>query len=452
MGTARMSTLMLKISIPIICSMMMQALYNIVDSLFVARMPDAPGIAHTGEIAVNALTLAFPIQMLFVAFGIGTGVGVGAMLSRELGQKKMEAVARVAGNGITLSLIMSAIFFLFGLFGIDPYLHTQTDDPNVLSMGHTYLTICTLLCFGNVMYGIFEKLLQATGRSLLSTIAMISGALTNIILDPIMIYGLLGFPALGIAGAAWATVIGQMVSLAISMVFHYTKNKEVKSGLSYMRLKPSTVRGIFSIGISAIVMQALMSFMTYGVNIIFARVSQNAVTAYGIFYKIQQFIFFAGFGIRDAITPVISYNYGAGSRKRVREGEKWGILYTIVVMLIGTALLQLCAAPLTGLFGLRAETETLCMRAMHIVSLGFVFAGVNISAQGIFQALQTGNSSLAVSLLRLLIIPLPLAFVFTLTGNPEYMIWWAFPIGEAVAAAAAVCLLIRINRLRLKKN
>ncbi len=219
-----------------------------------------------------------------------------------------------------------------------------------------------------------------------------------------------------------------------------------------MRLKPSTVRGIFSIGISAIVMQALMSFMTYGVNIIFARVSQNAVTAYGIFYKIQQFIFFAGFGIRDAITPVISYNYGAGSRKRVREGEKWGILYTIVVMLIGTALLQLCAAPLTGLFGLRAETETLCMRAMHIVSLGFVFAGVNISAQGIFQALQTGNSSLAVSLLRLLIIPLPLAFVFTLTGNPEYMIWWAFPIGEAVAAAAAVCLLIRINRLRLKKN
>ena len=249
------------------------------------------------------------------------------------------------------------MFFIFGLTGIDVYLKSQTSDPIVLGMGRTYLRICTLLCFGNLLYGIYEKLLQSTGKTILSTTAQIAGALTNIVFDPIMIYGLLGCPRMGIAGAAWATVMGQMVSLVLAMIFQYTKNKEIKSGFRYLKPDGRTIRGIYSIGISAIIMQALMSFMTYGVNIIFGAVSASAVTAYGIFYKIQQFIFFAGFGLRDAITPIISYNYGMGSQKRVKEGIKCGLIDTTVVMLIGLVLMQLFAHPLAQIFGLTQETD-----------------------------------------------------------------------------------------------
>lgn len=449
MGTEKISKVMLSMGIPIIVSMVLQAMYNIVDSMFVANMADEPGIAHTGEYAVNALTLAFPVQMLIVAFGIGTGVGVGAMLSRMLGLKDTEEAARVAGNGVFLGIVLSAVFFIFGLTGIDVYLKSQTSDSIVLGMGRTYLRICTLLCFGNLLYGIYEKLLQSTGKTILSTTAQIAGALTNIVFDPIMIYGLLGCPRMGIAGAAWATVMGQMVSLVLAMIFQYTKNKEIKSGFRYLKPDGRTIRGIYSIGISAIIMQALMSFMTYGVNIIFGAVSASAVTAYGIFYKIQQFIFFAGFGLRDAITPIISYNYGMGSQKRVKEGIKCGLIDTTVVMLIGLVLMQLFAHPLAQIFGLTQETETLCVRAMHIISLGFVFAGINIALQGVFQALQSGNSSLIVSVLRLLAVPLPLAYVFTRMANAEQLIFWAFPAGELVAAAVALILLKRCYQKRV---
>ncbi|MDD6254396.1 MAG: MATE family efflux transporter [Eubacteriales bacterium] len=449
MGTEKVSSLLMKMGMPIVLSMMLQAMYNIIDSMFVARMPDMNGIEHTGEMAVNALTLAFPVQMLFVAFGIGTGVGVGAMLSRQLGQNDREGVARTAGNGVTLSLIMYAIFVLFGLFGMDPYLKSQTSDPVILNMAHQYLAICTFLSIANIMWGIYEKLLQSTGRTQLSTAAQIIGALTNIVLDPIMIYGLLGFPTMGVVGAAAATVIGQFATTIIAMFFQYRKNKEIPAGWKYLKLDGSTVKGIYSIGISAIIMQALMSFMTYGVNIIFGQVSASTVTAYGIFYKIQQFIFFAGFGLRDAITPVISYNYGRGSRERIVQGEKWGMIYVTVVMVIGLVLMQFFATPLARVFGLTEETEELCVRAMHIISAGFIAAGISIAAQGIFQALESGNSSLIVSLLRLLIIPLPLAYAFTLSDNALSLIWWAFPIGEFAAAVVAVVLLARANKKRL---
>lgn len=331
------------------------------------------------------------------------------------------------------------------------YLHSQTQDTRILGMGSTYLKICTLLCVANILYGIYEKLLQSTGKTIFSTIAQISGALTNIVLDPIMIYGLLGFPRLGVAGAAWATVIGQFVSLIVAMFFHYAKNQEIPSGLKYMKLESNTVRGIYSIGFSAIIMQALMSFMTYGVNIIFGLVSANAVTAYGIFYKIQQFVFFAGFGLRDAITPLVSYNYGRGDEKRVKEGIKYGLLYTIVVMLIGLIVLQLFARPLAEVFGLTAETEELCVRAMRIISTGFLFAGFSIASQGIFQALQSGNSSLIVSILRLLAIPLPLAYILTKTAYPENVIWWAFPVGELISAIVTIILLIHVSSAIFKR-
>jgi multidrug efflux pump len=450
MGTDPVPQVLLKMGIPIICSLVLQACYNIVDSMFVARMPDMNGIAHSGELGVNALTLAFPIQMLIIAFGVGTGVGVNALLSRSLGQKNTKKLALAAGNGVTLGIIIYLCFVLFGIFGIRGYLTSQTSDADILNMATTYLQICTFLSIFIIEFGIYEKFLQSTGKTIYSTIAQISGALTNIVFDPIMIYGLLGCPAMGIAGAAWATVLGQMVSFVLAAFFQYTKNKEIPSGIIYLKPDGRTIREIYSIGTSAIIMQALMSVMTYGVNIIFGHVSSSAVTAYGIFYKIQQFIFFAGFGIRDAVTPLISYNYGMGSQKRVREGIRYGLIDTEIIMLAGILILELFAHPLARVFGLTAGTETLCVRAMRMIAPGFIFAGISIAAQGVFQALESGTYSLIVSLLRLLIVVLPLCWIFSQTNDPETMIWLAFPISEAISAVVAVFLMKKAERTKVE--
>lgn len=450
MGTERIPKIMLDMGIPMILSMVLQACYNIVDSMFVARIPDGNGIVHAGEYAVNALTLAFPIQMLIVAFGIGTGVGVNALLAKSLGQNDRKKVAKVAGNGVMLGIIIYVCFFIFGLFGIDSYLKSQTKDAVILSMGKTYLLICTLLCFGMVMFSIYEKLLQSTGKSMYSTTAQIVGAVANIVLDPIFIFGWFGVPAMGVAGAAYATVIGQVVSMAIAMFFHYRKNKEVASGISYLKLDFSIVKEIYTIGLPAIIMQALMSFMTYGVNIIFGAVSMAAVTAYGIFYKVQQFVFFAGFGLRDAITPIVSFNYGMGNQKRVREAIRYGVIYISLIMAVGIILLQVFAAPLVAVFGLSDETAILCILAIRIISAGFFLAGFNIAIQGVFQALGCGISSLVISLLRLFVIVLPLAWIFSKFENAAVAIWFAFPAAEAVAFIAAAALMKRANKNIIK--
>lgn len=447
MGTEAVPKVMLGMGIPMILSMVLQACYNIVDSMFVARIPDSEGIVHAGEYAVNALTLAFPVQMLIVAFGIGTGVGVNAMLAKSLGQRDEEKVAKAAGNGISLALIIYAVFLLFGLFGVKAYIGSQTRDTVILAMGNSYLAICSIVSFGIILFSIYEKLLQSTGKTMYSTIAQVSGAVCNIVLDPIMIFGYFGLPAMGIRGAAYATVIGQIVSMLVAMWFHYRKNTEVKSGRKYLKLEPSIVKEIYKIGLPAIIMQALMSFMTYGVNLIFGTVSQSAVTAYGIFYKIQQFIFFAGFGLRDAITPIVSFNFGMGDQKRVKQGIFYGLLYVGIIMLAGIVGLELFAGPLIGLFAMSKETADLCILATRIIAAGFLFAGGNIALQGVFQALGCGLESLVVSLLRLCIIVLPLAWIFAQLGNAQFMIWWAFPIAELVALLVAVVCMWRVNKL-----
>ncbi|MBD5556537.1 MAG: MATE family efflux transporter [Roseburia sp.] len=450
MGTGAVPKVMLSMGVPIILSMVLQACYNIVDSMFVARIPDADGIKNMGEYAVNALTLAFPVQMLIVAFGIGTGVGVNALLAKSLGQRDEEKVAKAAGNGITLALIIYAVFLVFGLLGVKAYIGSQTKDEVILAMGISYLSICSIASFGIILFSIYEKLLQSTGKSVYSTIAQISGAVVNIVLDPILIFGYFGLPEMGIRGAAYATVIGQVASMLIAMFFHYRKNTEVKSGREYLKLEKGIVKEIYVIGLPAIIMQALMSFMTYGVNLIFGTVSQAAVTAYGIFYKIQQFIFFAGFGLRDAITPIVSFNYGMGDKKRVKQGVFYGILYTEVIMLVGLIGLELFANPLIGLFAMSEETEALCVMATRIVAAGFLFAGGNIAVQGVFQALGCGLESLIVSLLRLCVVVLPLAWLFTMLENADFMIWWAFPIAELAALFATVLFMLRAEKKIIK--
>lgn len=450
MGTGSVSKVMLSMGIPMILSMVLQACYNIVDSMFVARIQDSGNITHMGEYAVNALTLAFPVQMLIVAFGIGTGVGVNALLAKSLGQQDKEKVAKVAGNGVSLAFIIYTVFLLFGLFGTKAYIGSQTKDDIILEMGTSYLSICLVMSFGIILFSIYEKLLQSVGKTVYSTIAQVSGAVVNIVLDPIMIFGYSGLPKMGITGAAYATVIGQIISMLVAMYFHYTKNTEVKSGKKYLKLERKIVKEIYVIGLPAIIMQALMSFMTYGVNIIFGNVSQAAVTAYGIFYKIQQFIFFAGFGLRDAITPMVSFNYGKGDKKRVKEGIFYGMLYIGIIMLIGLVILETFTNPLVGLFDMSKETENLCILASKIIATGFLFAGGNIAIQGVFQALGCGLDSLIVSVLRLCVVVLPLAWLFTKFANADFMIWWAFPIAEFVAFLVAVALLLHANNKIIK--
>lgn len=297
------------------------------------------------------------------------------------------------------------------------------------------------MSFGITFFSIYEKLLQATGRSLFSTIAQIAGAVTNIILDPIMIYGLLGFPEMKVKGAALATVIGQIVSLVTALIFHIKFNTEIAKKLRYKKPDMKIIKGIYSIGLPAIIAQALMSIMTYGMNVILGSVSVDAVTAYGLYYKVQQFFLFAAFGMRDAITPVVSYAHGMADKARIKGGIKYGMLYTLIIMALGTILIEIFAVPLGEMFSLSGNSLRLCTDAMHIITISFVFAGMNIAFQGIFQAIDGGLQSLIVSLLRQLVLVLPVAWGFSLLvadGAPDMLMWWVFPIAEIVSAAVSL--------------
>ena len=393
--------LMLQMGVPMILSMALQAVYNIVDSAFVGNMKEG------SEAALNALTLVFPIQMLMVALAIGTGVGVNALLARTLGQRNREKASKVAGNGLFLATVIYVLCVLFGLFGIKAYISSQTSDSLVLSMSEDYLRICCLLSFGVVFFSIFEKLLQATGRSLYSTIGQVTGAVINMILDPVLIYGF----NLGVQGAAYATVIGQILSALLLVVFHMRLNKEFDQGLTYTKPNKRIIKEIYSIGLPAIIAQALMSFMVYAMNLIL-KFDASAQTAYGLFYKVQQFVLFMAFGLRDAITPIIAFSYGMQNKKRVKDGIKYGLIYTIVLMVVGTLITELFPNFFATLFN-AGQSRIYFISAVRIISISFVFAGVNIAFQGVYQALNGGMESLVVSLLRQAILILPLAWGFS---------------------------------------
>ncbi len=439
MANAPVKKLMLWVGMPIIISMMLQAFYNIVDSIFVSNM------AQNGELALNALTLAFPVQMLMVAIGVGTGVGTNALLSKSLGAGENEKAGRVAGISIFLSFIIYIVFLLFGIFGTEYYISSQSSNPVIIEMGTQYLRICCVYSFGLIFFSTFEKLLQSTGRSGLSTVSQVSGAVTNIVLDPIMIYGLLGCKEMGVAGAAYATVIGQIVSFAVGLIFYLKYCKEIKNSPKYLKPNLNIIKEIYSIGFPAIVSQALMSFMTYGLNIIYGKIDENVVTAYGLYYKIQQFVMFAAFGMRDAITPIISYNHGRKEKNRMTQGIKYGIIYTVVIMAVGMLIIEALADPLSTVFGLSGETRSICVTAMRVISVSFVFAGVNIALQGIFQALNAGWQSLVISLLRQFVLVIPVSWivlrVFNVTQNNLWAEWCVFIFAEFISLLIAVWLL-----------
>lgn len=436
--------LMIQMGIPMILSMALQAVYNIVDSAFVGNMKEG------SEAALNALTLVFPVQMLMVAIAIGTGVGTNALLARTLGQGDSKKAAMVAGNSLFLGVIIYVICFLFGIIGVNAYISSQTANPEVLSMGTSYLKICCVLSFGIVFFSLFEKLLQATGRSLYSTIGQVAGAVINIILDPIMIYGIGPVPKMGVEGAAYATVIGQIASAVLLFIFHIKLNKEFEHGFKYMKPDGKIIKEIYAIGLPAIIAQALMSIMVYVMNLIL-KFDASAQTAYGLFYKVQQFVLFLAFGLRDAITPILAFAYGMRSKKRIQDGMKYGIIFTIGLMILGIFITEVFPGQFAALFNAGSSREYF-VGAMRIISISFLFAGINVAYQGIYQALDGGMESLVISLLRQMIIILPLAEIFSiLVKNGQAgvsLIWWAFPITE-FAACLFGCVFLR--RIRTNK-
>lgn len=439
--------LMISMGIPMILSMVLQAVYNIVDSAFVSNMKE------NGENALTALGLAFPVQMLLVAVSIGTGVGVNAIVSKCLGQGDKKRAGKFAGNAVFMAAVICLIFVLFGIFGTSAYISSQNSNSTSTSMAIDYLKICCIFSFGMVFFSIFEKLLQASGHSVYSTIAQISGALVNIILDPVMIYGWFGIPAFGVKGAAYATVIGQIVSFAAAIFFHIRFNTNIRIKLGYIKPSAVIIKQIYAIGIPAIIAQALMSVMTYGMNIILGTVNDSMVTAYSLYYKVQQFVLFAAFGLRDAITPIVSYAYGMRNKARVMDGVKYGLIYTLTVMLLGTIVIELCASPFAGIFGMSGETRSLFVSAMRVISISFAFAGANIAFQGIFQALDGGKESLIISVCRQLIFVLPLAYLLTKlakeSGIGSWLVWTVFPTAELVTALIAVALFKFLKRKKL---
>ena len=433
--------LMLQMGVPMILSMALQAVYNIVDSAFVGNMKEG------SEAALNALTLVFPIHMLMVALAIGTGVGVNALLARTLGQRNREKASKVAGNGLFLATVIYVLCVLFGLFGIKAYIFSQTRNALVLSMSVDYLRICCLLSFGVVFFSIFEKLLQATGRSLYSTIGQVTGAVINMILDPVLIYGF----NLGVQGAAYATVIGQILSALLLVVFHMRLNKEFDHGLTYTKPNKRIIKEIYSIGLPAIIAQALMSFMVYAMNLIL-KFDASAQTAYGLFYKVQQFVLFMAFGLRDAITPIIAFSYGMQNKKRVKDGIKYGLIYTIVLMVVGTLITELFPNFFATLFN-AGQSRIYFISAVRIISISFLFAGVNIAFQGVYQALNGGMESLIVSLLRQAILILHLAWGFSNLviqyDRDVSLIWYAFVITEVLSCVVGCVFLRRIEKKKM---
>ena len=434
--------LMIRLGVPMILSMALQAVYNIVDSAFVGNMKVG------SEAALNALTLVFPVQMLIVALAIGTGVGTNALLARTLGQGNREKAGKVAGNSLFLGIVIYVICFLFGMFGVNAYIRTQTSNPEVFEMATSYLRICCVISFGAIFFGLFEKLLQATGKSIYSTIGQILGAVVNIIFDPLLIYGVGPFPELGIKGAAYATVLGQVLSAVLLFYFHSKHNVEFEHGAKQMKPNGGIIKEIYVIGLPAIISQALMSIMVYAMNLIL-KFDASVQTAYGLFYKVQQFVLFLAFGLRDAITPIVAFAYGMRSKKRIADGIKYGLIYTAVLMVLGMVITEVFPEQFASLFN-AADSKEYFIQAMRIVSISFIFAGINVSLQAIYQAMEGGIQSLVISLLRQLVIILPLAGLFASLAKSGQagvsLIWWAFPITEIITCVVGVILLLQIKK------
>ncbi|UWP60398.1 MATE family efflux transporter [Ruminococcus gauvreauii] len=436
MGTMPVNRLLLSMSLPMIISMIVQALYNVVDSIFVSFI---------SENALTAVSMAFPIQNLMISVGAGLGVGINALLSRSLGEKNQEKANQTAVQGIFLVAISFLLFLMFGVFGSSAFMHSQTNISEILESGTIYLTICSSLSFAIFGQMTFERLLQSTGRTMYTMITQGTGAVINIILDPILIFGYLGFPKLGVAGAAIATVFGQFVAFLLAVFFNLRKNTDIQISFRGFRPHARILKEILAVGIPSIIMQAISSVMTFGMNKILFRFSPTAVAVFGAYFKLQSFVFMPVFGLNNGMVPIIAYNYGAGKRDRLIKTIKLSIAYAVGIMLAGLITIQLIPGSLLGMFNASPQMLEIGIPALRIISLSFVFAGYCIITSSVFQALGNGIYSMIVSIVRQIVILLPVAYLFSKTGVLS-AVWLAFPIAELASLTLCTMFLLRINK------
>lgn len=440
MGVMSEGKLLLNMALPMIASMLVQALYNVVDSVFVSQI---------SESAVTALSLAFPIQNMQIGFAVGIGVGVNSLLSKSLGEKNQEGANRAAGNGLILMLIVTAVFMLFGFFGVRPYYEMQSDVRETVEGGIVYSQICCVFTVGVFLSILGERLLQSTGRTFYTMITQSTGAIINIILDPILIHGWFGAPAMGIAGAAVATVIGQWVSAVLVWFFNFKCNPEVQFGTRYLRLEGSTVRQILTVGVPSIVMNGIGSIMTFGMNQILQNFTETATGVFGVYFKLQSFFFMPLFGLNNATISIIAYNYGARKPGRITKTLKIACSAAFGLMLLGFAVFQLAPDALLGLFNPSDAFLSIGRAALRTISWSFPIAAFCIVLGACFQALGNGIYSTVTSLCRQLLVLLPVAYLLSLTGDVE-KVWLSFIVAEFASAAATFYFFRRIYREKIQ--
>ena len=443
LGTMEMGRLVPKVSIPIMISMMVQALYNVVDGIFVAKYSAA---------ALTAVSLAYPIQMLMIAVSTGLGVGFNSLISRKLGEKRAEEAREAAKNGLFTELCGYLLFLVFGLLFARPFFNLFTPDQELRALGGEYLSIVCVFSFG-LFFGIcFERMMQATGNTVLSMVTQMTGAVINIILDPIMIFGLLGFPAMGVAGAAIATVIGQIGGMTLGLVLNQAKNVELRLHLKGFRPDKTILKGILDVGFPSIIMQSISSVMNVLMNMILLGFGTAAVNVLGVYFKLQSFVFMPVFGLSNGLVAILGYNYGARMRKRVYDALKVALIWAAAIMLLGTLAFLLIPETLLGLFeaGDARELTAMGVVALRVISLSFLLAAVGITISTLFQAVGKGSYSLLMSLCRQLIVLLPAAWLLSKTGNVD-AVWWSFPIAELVSVAICLSLYRHVDKTMLQK-
>lgn len=436
MGTMPIRKLLISMSLPMMASMLVQALYNIVDSIFVARVSEA---------ALTAVSISFPIQNLMIAFGVGIGVGVNALLSKSLGEGDQSRAQRIALQGIFIEVICCVIFILVGIFAMDLFFRGQTADAEIIALGKDYLSICCIFSVGLFAQLIFERLLQATGRTVLSMISQCAGALINIIFDPILIFGVswLGIPAMGVTGAAIATVFGQIVGGIVAIVLNVRRNRELDFRFRGFRPDGKLCGSILFIGIPSAIMGAIGSFMTYGVNKIlfaFEEVGKTAAAVFGVYFKLQSFVFMPVFGLNNGMVPIVSYNYGAKRPDRITQTIRLSAIYAVAIMAAGVAVVQLIPDKLLLLFDASEQMLTIGVPALRIISTCFVFAGFSIVCSSVFQALGNSIFSMIMSITRQLAVLLPAAYILAHAFG-LHAVWYAFPIAEFASLALSIIML-----------
>lgn len=423
MGIMPVTKLIISMSLPIMVSMLVQALYNIVDSIFVARV---------SEHALTAVSMAFPIQNLMIAVGTGTGVGINALLARNLGAKDYKKVNKIAENAVFLAGVSYLLFLLIGWFGSEAFFRSQTDIEEIIVSGTQYIKICCCFSFGIFVQLFFERMLQATGRTFYSMITQGFGAVINIILDPILIFGWFGLPALGVAGAAYATVIGQIAAGILGVVLNHKVNKEIQIHLKHFRPDFKMIKQIYGIGIPSIIMASIGSVMNYGMNRILLGFTSTAAAVFGVYFKLQSFIFMPVFGLNNGVIPVIAYNYGAGNRERVVKAIKTSAIIALMIMAVGVLIFQTIPETLLTMFDASETMIHIGVPALRIISLSFLFAAVGIACSSAFQALGYAVYSMVMSIVRQLVVLLPVAFLLSKLGDVR-LVWYSFPIAETVA-------------------